>query len=759
MSALTPSHEPGKEGLLLNLPKGGFRPLRAARQGLNYWDLESQDVILQALGRFLPRVSLTEDEIEARFRLTRDGKESCSHSKPLAQGKGTDKRLRGVDKEEIQALEQGLSQIEAKLSEPHLTPDARKLLEHFQLPDPEKLPDFYRLDRGRLLILWGCERSPGDHIPAHQAISKLNVDPWWKISWRRLLPGLKWLLLLLLLAGLAALLFLLLQDCSAFSDDGDDTPPEGNEHVDAPGPVPIPPEPGPTEPTPPPPPPTEPPPTEPDPTPPPPTPEPIAPPPEDNDTEEPLDPPPLPPAPPEPEPTEPPPPPPPEFEPLEPPPRISPEPIDSETRHATTLAGFSHTSSGTFLYLSEPDDNPGNRHRFTRSTPANLTRALVEPNTASRHLRFRMGENVAYLCNAIFVRDANATLAGNPNGHHLPLLPDLSQNAGQPNWPDCYCFPTSAANVIWRHSLLPGRALLHPATVFRKNDRNSAANALIAGEGDTPAPGSLAQRMDAEGGTTTTNGVNGLGQYLSAHSPQLLWKNSTTAPLPDTPAQTLQLLKDEIRKGAGIILCIKLQSPPAPDEETYAFHLLASLNPDYTTPTTAPFDRNETTTRPPNDRNDTTTTPPDDRNDTTPPPPDDRNETTTPPDDRNDTTTTPPDDPSILYAEGRLQIKHYPDSGRTNADGQIGLRLLCEKEGSPNAPLQNLRWFKDREPQPSWSAHAPYVELPPGVYSISVQAEDPQGKPYRPSSAKVNLRVRETVIKTPIIEVNATEDP
>ena len=134
--------------------------------------------------------------------------ELCSISNPIDE--------RGVAADEKRGLLKGIEELEAKISDKRIDPNAKIILQKFLLPDPEKLPEFYRLSEGRLLIIWGCETNRLDLLPAHEAVEKLKVDPGYKVVARRSWPFFKDYLLPLLIFILIALLcyYLANQGCS-----------------------------------------------------------------------------------------------------------------------------------------------------------------------------------------------------------------------------------------------------------------------------------------------------------------------------------------------------------------------------------------------------------------------------------------------------------------------------------------------------------------------------------------------------------------
>ncbi|RYD83953.1 MAG: hypothetical protein EOP84_06860 [Verrucomicrobiaceae bacterium] len=166
------------EGFPVQISNGAYRKLRAAQQGLYYWDYASQQIILEELGEFLPQV--TEADGYGIFSKVVAGREVCSNSQPIGQDK--------LPRDVIVALEQAVGRLQAHLKDPHLTPEAKLLLSNFKLPDPARLPEFYRqyrhAGRTNVLVVWGCDRTNLDSIIPAEAIAKLPKEGWLGQVWR-----------------------------------------------------------------------------------------------------------------------------------------------------------------------------------------------------------------------------------------------------------------------------------------------------------------------------------------------------------------------------------------------------------------------------------------------------------------------------------------------------------------------------------------------------------------------------------------------
>jgi flagellar motor protein MotB len=179
-----------KDGIRVGV-SSKYRKLRAAQNGLAYWDLACQDIILEEMGEFLPRVTESNDK-SGLFQKAVGGREICKSSNML----GLTKSSRAT----LQRLNTCVDKLKDRLSDSHISPEARLVLKHFKLPDPIRMPECYRrywqpLGPG-LAILWGFEGSSSDSIDAKTAIAQLPVEEWWK-PWLRALGILLALLLLL----------------------------------------------------------------------------------------------------------------------------------------------------------------------------------------------------------------------------------------------------------------------------------------------------------------------------------------------------------------------------------------------------------------------------------------------------------------------------------------------------------------------------------------------------------------------------------
>ena len=190
-------------GIELSLDE--YTKLRAFQGGGWFWDHESQQVIRDSLGEFLPRVEEHSDPNGALFQHFAGGTEVASKSRAVGQ------QMDRVPKSQLDRLQRAVEALKRKTQDAKTDPNARQIIERFRLPDPAKDPELYRLYGSpwnrKLLVLWGCERESGTSLAPFSALSKMPVEPV-TATWLRRLPLLVSLLLLLLL--LAALIITLL---------------------------------------------------------------------------------------------------------------------------------------------------------------------------------------------------------------------------------------------------------------------------------------------------------------------------------------------------------------------------------------------------------------------------------------------------------------------------------------------------------------------------------------------------------------------
>ena len=93
------------KGLGVRIGDSGYRKLRAAQQGLYYWDKECQQVILSYLEDFLPRVTEYRDGPNGRgvFQKVVEGREVCAGMSSLARNR--------LPRDLIEALELAVARL------------------------------------------------------------------------------------------------------------------------------------------------------------------------------------------------------------------------------------------------------------------------------------------------------------------------------------------------------------------------------------------------------------------------------------------------------------------------------------------------------------------------------------------------------------------------------------------------------------------------------------------------------------------------
>lgn len=165
------------DGIILDLGSGEYRKSRAAQDGVYFWDLQNQAIILEELGDFLPRVSESHDKPSVRFSKIVNGQEVCGESQIA----------RRIPKSEARRVQTALKRLQSRLDDPRIAPHAAQVIRGFKLPDPRRMPECYRLYGSgltkRLIILWGFERASVTSVPANGNIQSPERNPVWKNKW------------------------------------------------------------------------------------------------------------------------------------------------------------------------------------------------------------------------------------------------------------------------------------------------------------------------------------------------------------------------------------------------------------------------------------------------------------------------------------------------------------------------------------------------------------------------------------------------
>ena len=224
--------------------------------------------------------------------------------------------------------------------------------------------------------------------------------------------------------------------------------------------------------------------------------------------------------------------------------------------HCMVFAGYD--SDVMELYLCDPADNLLTGHSY---------KAIFKPHKVEIINGFcttMIAEQRATITGAIVIKPPNRKNTLPPSRWSQYGMPDLSQHAIQPDW-ECYCAPTSAANVIMYFS--NSYPELSPTVVFADDpDFNSEeewlSNRLIAGnQSPFPQSKSFADRMSTtmDGGTTYENIATGLKSFIdeNARNPSeweidLVMENEQS---PDGVA-LWNKLTEHCASGDGLLLCV-----------------------------------------------------------------------------------------------------------------------------------------------------------------------------------------------------------
>jgi hypothetical protein len=235
--------------------------------------------------------------------------------------------------------------------------------------------------------------------------------------------------------------------------------------------------------------------------------------------------------------------------------------------HCMVFAGYD--SDVMELYLCDPADNLLTGHSY---------KAIFKPHKVEIINGFcttMIAEQRATITGAIVIKPPNRKNTLPPSRWSQYGMPDLSQHAIQPDW-ECYCAPTSAANVIMYFS--NSYPELSPTVVFADDpDFNSEvewlSNRLIAGnQSPFPQSKSFADRMftSMDGGTTYKNIALGLKTYIddNAQNPSN-WAIDYVIENKQTPdAKALwNKLTSHCASGDGVLLCViwGVPLPSSPD--------------------------------------------------------------------------------------------------------------------------------------------------------------------------------------------------
>ena len=149
---------------------GDYYKIRLTQSGDDCFSHENQQLILQYLGDFLPRVVIRSNDgsTEVFYQMLNNSTEIVGDSIQLKDAKD-------LADDEIARLNLALEAMKARLNDPATDPTRRNTINGFRLPNPEKDPEFYRISKAggkkRLIVLWGLEKEPGSSLIPHEAVS------------------------------------------------------------------------------------------------------------------------------------------------------------------------------------------------------------------------------------------------------------------------------------------------------------------------------------------------------------------------------------------------------------------------------------------------------------------------------------------------------------------------------------------------------------------------------------------------------------
>ena len=179
------------KGLKLDLKV--YKKLKAFQAGGEFWEHQSQAVIREHIGDFLPIMNVNEQDESVLCQLFVDGKEVASGSRPA----------KGVPSKERSRLEGSIRTLKNWASSDQIDATTKQIIEEFKLPDPNKDPELYRLYGSRwnprLMVVWGCEKVAGSSVLPEEAYRRVAKESVGSSAFRRL-PLIVFLLLLVLAA-------------------------------------------------------------------------------------------------------------------------------------------------------------------------------------------------------------------------------------------------------------------------------------------------------------------------------------------------------------------------------------------------------------------------------------------------------------------------------------------------------------------------------------------------------------------------------
>lgn len=177
------------KGLVFNMDD--YVRLRTSIGGPDFWYPEFQQVLLDKLAPFLPRMEYNSTDNTVTASMVVNGQELMS----ISRDAGSPPLL--PDKE-LKRLYKCLTELQQEVEAPDVDPDLKRLIQAFRLPDPAKTPEMYRVyGNGKLAIIWGMERVVGSSVSIVDPKAQAKI----KDSVKAKKASGKWLMTLFLLAA------------------------------------------------------------------------------------------------------------------------------------------------------------------------------------------------------------------------------------------------------------------------------------------------------------------------------------------------------------------------------------------------------------------------------------------------------------------------------------------------------------------------------------------------------------------------------
>lgn len=223
--------------------------------------------------------------------------------------------------------------------------------------------------------------------------------------------------------------------------------------------------------------------------------------------------------------------------------------------HCVVLTGYNQNTMKAFL--SDPADNLTVGHKMDLKLEP-LTVRMVE-----KYCTIKIGGKIATVTGAVIIRSPTSQSKAIPMEWIQEGMPDLSQHAVT-DW-NCYCAPTSAANVIIYFSKLFKEFRFESLYEYLPQNEFSEdwkINKLIGGNRvPFPVRNSLAHRMKTslQNGTTMAGIQNGMKDFIDEHSnnPEK-WKVELLLENESSPngRKLWDSLVSHCASGDGILLCV-----------------------------------------------------------------------------------------------------------------------------------------------------------------------------------------------------------